>query len=258
MRDPLHLQGESTVTFGEARFESLESVGAEQRAQHGSPFVGLGEKKLLKTVLREQDHLQELVGADREDARDLDADVSLADRDHPPVVAVCTGELRGGLRDRHAASALFRPLELRGSVHPVEEIPQCELELDESRVGRFAVIAAQLGRPLVVSRNLVIQRVTDRIKDARLAGTGLAGDEKDAVVVETREVDDLLGFVRAETCHPQSGDLHARPPLVDAGDSINSSASRRDSKAVGPTPLRTYSTNPATISASVCFAVRSL
>jgi len=61
------------------------------------------------------------------------------------------------------------------------------------------MVAAQTRLGVVVAGDTVVQRVTDRVEDARLACTGPAADQKDAVIGICVEVDGLLVFVRAET-----------------------------------------------------------
>ena len=250
------------------RFKSLEPGRTKQGAQHRAAVVGFGKEKLLEPVLREQDHLEELVDLERQNTVEFVAHVDRSGRHTDPLIAPAHLEHGIGLRDGGSPASFLRPGVPRCAVDPVPLAAEAEDELDKGRIIGRTVVAPQRQFAAIKTWDLRVERETNGVEDTRLAGPGFARDQKDTVVIEPFEVDELFGLVRTKTGKPQTKDFHARAPFLVAGVSwpsllrsvsfsVRISATRAASNSVGPTPLRTYSRKPATISGSDFARTRS-
>ena len=152
----------------------------------------------MEPVLREQDHLQKLIDLERQNGIELVPDGYELGRNSTPVAVVPHLQDRGGSGRGDAGSALFRSLIGGAASQPIPGLVDAEVQFDEGGVARLAMVAAQLELTAVKARHRVVQSEADCVEKTRLAGTGLARDEKDAVGVESFEVDDLLVLEGAE------------------------------------------------------------
>jgi hypothetical protein len=239
------------ATLVERDLDLLEPLGAEQGSQHGLAVVVLREQELLEAVLGQQHYLEELVFGEGDDVGEFVRHIDGLRGENLAAAA----EARLVRLFRGAGPVLLRAQVLGHPAHRVVGAAHGELQLDVGGIVVGAVVAAQLRLRAVVARHAAVQGEADRVEDARLARPGLAGDEEEAGVVEVREVDDLLVLVRAEAGEGESADSHDL--ASSAACSATTSAMSADSKSDGPTPLRTSSRKPATISVSDFFAMRS-
>ena len=111
------------TTLIEPRLHIFETLRAEQPAQQRLPVAAPREQELREPVLREQDHLQELLPAELEDLVELACDIDracgasplsgalVAAQRHswaPELLYACSSGDTAGTRDRVVGYAAFR------------------------------------------------------------------------------------------------------------------------------------------------------
>ena len=87
---------ESLATIDQRLLELIKTTRVEQGTQNHAAFLGLGQQKPLEPVLCQQNHLQKLVGLERQDGIELAPDGHEFRRDTPPVVAITPVQHCGG------------------------------------------------------------------------------------------------------------------------------------------------------------------
>ena len=227
----------------------LEPAGAEEGAQQRLPLVAGRQEEPRELVLREQDHLLELLRPEPEHLAEGDADIArLRGAPDPHPVDLL---LEHGARDLggEPATALGRPVVLGRPCHAPPRVADRELEPHLGRVGERAVVAAQPLLTAVVARHRAVQREADPVEDARLAGAGAPRDEEHSVVAEGVEIDALSLAEWAEPGELERVQSHA----TASARTRSSSTSRRMSASCSltPSPGRTWPRNASTSSASV-------
>ena len=227
----------------------LEPSGAEEGAQQRLPLVAGRQEEPRELVLREQDHLLELLRPEPEHLAEGDADIArLRGAPDPHPVDLL---LEHGARDLggEPATALGRPVVLGRPRHAPPRVADRELEPHLGQVGERAVVAAQPPLTAVVARHRAVQREADPVEDARLAGAGAPRDEEHPVVAEGVEIDALSLAERAEPGELERVQSHA----TASARTRSSSTSRRMSASCSltPSPGRTWPRNASTSSASL-------
>ena len=227
----------------------LEPAGAEQRAKKRLALIAGREQKARELVLREQDHLLELLRAEPEHVAERDADIArLRGATHPhPVDPLFEHRARrlGG----EPAPALGRAVVFGGPRHAPAGVADRELEPHLGRVGERTVVAAQPLLPAVVARHAAVEGEAHPVEDARLACAGAARDEEHPVVAEGIEVDPLRLAEGAEPRQFERVQSHASA----SARTRSSSTSRRmsASTSLAPSPARTCPRKASTSSVSL-------
>ena len=145
-------------------------------------------------------------------------------------------------------------------MNPVSVVADSELERHITGVIVVAVVAAQLGLGAFIAGHGVVKGEADGVEDAGFARSGFPGNEEDAVRGEPIEVNRLNIFVWAKSGNFEVVDPHAVTDALSSAAvacSVMTAAITARSASVGPTPFRTCSRNPATISPSVLDLSRS-
>ena len=240
--------------------ELVEATGAEELPQHRLALLRVGLEEPLELVLREQHHLQELVGAEREDLEQPLGDCPSLHRDDAParrLRLVAHRERLAAARRAGALPRLLRHLPVERALHPVVDAAVLELEHHLGEVVGRAEGAADLRIGAVaVPRGAAVERVGNGVEHARLAGAGAAADEEEPLVGEVAEVDGLPLAEGAEALELEPE--HPHRPASSATSSSSAAASAARSSGRRPSPPRTCRRNADTRSSGVVAAASRL
>ena len=186
------LGGTGPPGVGEPALHPSEPAGVEQPLEQLLALVGPGAQEPGELALRQQHHLEELVGVHPEqvgdDHRDLGDAVGAAGRPAGRRIAD-PAQRRGRLRDGGAAPPRLGPLVPRRAGDPQPLLGDRELQGHPGLGVRGGTVAAQPAGFLPGPRHGAEQRERDRIQQRRLAGAGVAVQQEQPVGGERVEVD---------------------------------------------------------------------
>ncbi|KXZ58648.1 hypothetical protein Mlaev_02474 [Microbacterium laevaniformans] len=227
----------------------LESTRTEERAQQALALLTGGEQKPRELVLRQKDHLLELLRVQTEDLAESLADRARFRRAPDPSSLDQLLQLRPRRLRRQSAPALGGAVVFRRPRHAPASHADGELQSHLGRVGEIRVVAAQTLLPAVVAGHAAIQGEADPVENARFAGAGTPGDQEESVGIERVEVDDLRVTEGPEAGELQTVELHANASTTTRSSSTSRSTSR--SRSVSPSPSRTCDRNASNSSRSL-------
>ncbi|CAI9388341.1 hypothetical protein MICABA_03029 [Microbacterium sp. T2.11-28] len=228
---------------------ALEAPRAEQRPQERLTFAGGGEQEAREPVLREEDHLLELLGVEPQDLVEQQADLSRLGRLPDPDVADELFQLRPWGLGRHPPAALGGAVVLGRAGDAQAPVARGELQAHLGRVAEEAVVGAQPPLTALVARHGAVEGEAHPVEDARLARSGAPRDEEDPVAVERVEVDALMLAERSEARHVEAVQLHADASTRTR--SARTSSMSSCSRSLGPAPSRTCCRKAVTSSRSL-------
>ena len=179
--------------------QRLIPLRVEDLAEDGLALVRLGEQQLAELPLRDHCDARKLLPVHADDVRHGGGHVARFRDD----AAVRQRQLGVRLLHGRARAARFRARVFGVAAHGVGPAAVCEGQLHERRRLGRCVFAAQHGALAALAARLAVERVGDRVKDRRLAGARVAGDEVEPGRAERRKVHGRLPGVRAEGGHGQ-------------------------------------------------------
>ena len=237
----------------------LESARAEERAQERLPLLSRREEEPGELVLREQDHLLELLSSEPEHLAEGEADIARLSGAPDPHAVDELLELGAGGFGGEASTALRGTVVLGSARDPPTRVADGELEAHLGRVGEEAVVAAPSRLGTLVARHAAVQSEAHPVENARLACARAPRDEEDAVAVERVEVDALRLTERSEPGQLERVELHVATGAARRATSSRSARSRAPrtsrtssaSRSDAPSPARTWTRNASTRSASL-------
>src|SRR5690606_9611823 len=143
--------------------------------------VVLREQELREPPLREQDDLLKLLGVHADDVDDAGADLAFLRRDADEIVALAAEQLDGRGLGNEALATQLRPL-IRWRAHNAPGVvADDEVEADAARLTVFRVVAAVPLLALGGARRRAVEREADGVENARLARTGAARNQENAI-----------------------------------------------------------------------------
>ena len=217
---------ERSRLFLEPVLQRLIPLRVENLAEDGLALVRLGEQQLSKLPLRDHRDARKLLPVHADDVRHGGGHVARLGDD----AAVRHRQLGVRLLHGRTRSARFRARVFGVAAHGVGPAAVCEGQLHERRRLGRGVFAAQHGALAALAARLAVERVGDRVKDSRLAGARVTGDEVEPGRAERRKVYGRLPGVRAEGGHGQVQRSHGCTSRIS---SMSCAANARCSSLMG-------------------------
>ena len=239
----------------EPALDLLEPARPEQPLQHGMPLGGGRPKERLEPSLRQHRDLGELGARHPEQTSDEVSRLVEPVGQRDPVTGPSFLDDHVCLDSSSSTTASLGSFPGGGAGEP--EGPPADADTqDHPRLGlRRGMVAAQVTGGVPVARDLAVQGEANGVEHARLARSGVAGQEEQAtggelVEVDVHGVDEGSEGGDRELVEPHQRDTTASRAATRSGSSEqHSSASRRssDSASVAADP-RTWATKSSATS----------
>ena len=250
--------GRATL-LGQPGFGTAETIGAEQPLQHCPPLLGRGSKESREVVLRQQDHLKELLRGHAHELGDLPGTLIYSRAEGGPAAVASFFEHHPGRLSGGADPPALRSWLIGDPRDAQPTTDEGDLQPDDGPRVRRRVIRPEprTGRPSLPGHPPV-EREAEPVEQRGLAGTGVAVQEKEPAAGKSVQVEHDGPGKRTESGELQAVGTHQATCSVVARGG-HSCSSRRPassalytsvrSPAVGGVP-RTCSTNSAAMAAS--------
>ena len=246
--DLLHAQ---PATGRQPDLDVGEPLGAKELLQDSGPVDGGRPQELGEVPLRQQHHLEELLGGHADQVGDLEVSLPDAGRDADPVALDELLEQDAGRLDRRAAAASLGALLLGGAGDPHAAAGQGHLELHLGAQRGIGLVGAQPLGGVSDPRDAAEQGEAEPVEQRRLSRARRPVQQEQTRPGEGVEVDGDGGRERPEGGEPKQVRSHARTSRVA------STASPRRATSAGEAGVpRTWSTKAEPISRSVRPATR--
>ena len=239
----------------------LEALRREQPLQQLPPLAAVGPQELRELPLRQQHHLEELVGAHAQQGVELGGGLVDAGRDRDPPTRAQLLEVDARLLGGRAGAAGLGPLLRRAARDPPAPAPEGHLQLDLGAHPGVGVVGPQPTGLAAHPRHPAVQREAQTVEQGGLPGSRRAVQQEQPAAGQRVEVDLDRTGERAEGLQPQAVRPHpeaaARRPASSACCSRARSASSAAPAGEVDPPARTCRTNSMATSRSSRSATRA-